>query len=115
MAKILVVDDEADTAEVLSWYLSDRGHEVRTASDGEAALRLAETEPPEVLIADYLLPCGPNGIELATRLRRSVPALKVVIVSGMAADNLLALIAGIQGARVLTKPLDLKSLTTLLG
>jgi two-component system CheB/CheR fusion protein len=72
--KILVVDDNADSAESLALLLGIWKHEVKTAPDGPTALELAPTFKPDVVILDIGLP-RMNGYQVAGELRK-LPALK---------------------------------------
>jgi CheY-like chemotaxis protein len=65
---VLVVEDNSDTAESMALMVRCDGHEVRVALDGPTALRLAEQEPPDVVLLDIGLP-GMDGCEVARRLR----------------------------------------------
>jgi CheY-like chemotaxis protein len=67
-ARVLLVEDNPDTAESTALALRLHGHDVRTASDGPTALALAAAEPPDVVLLDVGLP-GMDGSELACRLR----------------------------------------------
>ena len=82
-ARILVVDDNADAAETLAALLQSAGYEVRTASDGVAALAAIESLPPELAVLDIGLP-GMDGYELANRIRLNRPAadLKLIALTG---------------------------------
>ncbi|HEX5269577.1 MAG TPA: ATP-binding protein, partial [Gemmataceae bacterium] len=66
--RILVVDDNKDSADTLAHLLTLLGHEARTAYDGEAALEAAPLFRPEVVLLDLNLP-GLSGLEVARRLR----------------------------------------------
>ena len=66
--RIMVVDDNADAAEMLSQMLEIAGYEVRSAGDGNAAIALLESFMPNVAILDIGLP-GMSGFELARHLR----------------------------------------------
>ncbi len=66
--RVLVVDDNADTAESLALLLRVLGHEVRTAHDGPSALKVARREHPDVVLLDLGLP-RLDGFEVARRLR----------------------------------------------
>lgn len=68
--KILVVDDNPDSATSMAMMLSMMGHETRTAHDGEAALSTAEEFRPRVVLLDIGLP-KLNGYEVAQRIRQS--------------------------------------------
>lgn len=66
--RILVVDDNHDSALSLAMMLSIMGHETRTAHDGESAVSTAESFLPEVVLLDIGLP-KLNGYEVAQRIR----------------------------------------------
>ena len=65
---LLLVEDDARMAEVLSLALADQGYEVRVAPTGEDALRGAHQHKPDVVLLDLTLP-GMDGIEVCRRLR----------------------------------------------
>lgn len=67
-AQILVVDDEPDILSVLVYHLSREGYRVTTAIDGHGALATAESERPDLIILDLMLP-GMDGYEVLQRLR----------------------------------------------
>jgi CheY-like chemotaxis protein len=69
MSRILVVDDCPDTVATFSLLLRLWGHEVLGASDGQTALALAATKPPDAALVDLCMP-GMDGVEVARRLRR---------------------------------------------
>ena len=68
--RILVVDDNHDSALSLAMMLSIMGHETRTAHDGESAVATAENFLPDVVLLDIGLP-KLNGYEVAQRIRES--------------------------------------------
>jgi len=65
---ILVVDDEANLVELLASYLQREGFNVLTAGDGHAALELARSANPDLVLLDVMLP-GLDGVEVCRRLR----------------------------------------------
>src|SRR6185437_16093635 len=67
--RVLVVDDNADTANGMAKLLKLSGHDVRVAHNGEQALNVAGEYRPEVMLLDIGLP-GMDGYELASSLRR---------------------------------------------
>ncbi|MBI3085521.1 MAG: response regulator [candidate division NC10 bacterium] len=81
--RILVVDDEPVVLEALEALLTREGHEVLQASDGEAALRQAETARPDIILLDLHLP-GLSGFEVVGRLRQiaGLEAIPVIAFSG---------------------------------
>ena len=68
--KVLVVDDEPTVREVVVGYLRRDGHEVAEAADGHTALALLESEPPDLVVLDMMLP-GVNGLDVLRRVRAS--------------------------------------------
>jgi signal transduction histidine kinase/ActR/RegA family two-component response regulator len=115
VVRVLLVDDNVDSAESLALLLRLWGHEVVVAHDGPAALREAEALPPQVALLDISLP-GMDGYELARRLRAQ-PGLKgVVLVAvtgwGQEDDRRRSHDAGFD--HHLTKPVELSALQELL-
>ena len=87
--RLLVVDDEGPVRRLLERMLRDAGYNVTVAEDGVAALaRAATVEPFDLLVSDLRMP-EMQGDELARRLRRATPALKVLYVTGFT-DRLFA-------------------------
>ncbi|MFP5229500.1 MAG: response regulator transcription factor [Acidobacteriota bacterium] len=68
MARILVVEDEANLAQGLLFNLQAEGHEVRIEGDGDSALATLRREPFDAVVLDVMLP-GKNGFEIAAALR----------------------------------------------
>jgi two-component system alkaline phosphatase synthesis response regulator PhoP len=66
--KILVVDDEPDILEILSYNLRKEGFEVITANNGEEGLKKAEQEIPDLIILDIMMP-QMDGVEVCRTLR----------------------------------------------
>jgi two-component system CheB/CheR fusion protein len=114
--RILVVDDNVDTAESMALLLRLRGHEVDVAYDGLAALETAGSFHPEVVLLDIGLP-GLDGYQVARRLRqgrRTAGALLVALTGyGQEEDQHRAREAGFN--HHLTKPVDLPVLYELLA
>ena len=67
--KVLIVDDDAKTVELVKLYLSRDGYRVLTAYDGNEALRLARESHPDLIVLDLMLP-GIDGLEVCRTLRR---------------------------------------------
>ena len=72
--KILVVDDEQDIVDIISYNLSKEGFQVSTANNGKEAIRVAKEVYPDLIILDVMMP-EMDGIE-ACRLMRSMPEFK---------------------------------------
>lgn len=69
-SKVLVVDDQKDIVETVSFCLEQEGYQVFTANDGEQALGVARQEEPDVLVLDVMLP-KENGYQVARYLREA--------------------------------------------
>ncbi len=68
--KLLVVDDEREIADLVKLYLENEGFLVTVCYDGNDALRVIETEEPDLCVLDIMLP-GVSGLELCRRIRES--------------------------------------------
>jgi two-component system, OmpR family, alkaline phosphatase synthesis response regulator PhoP len=68
MNSILLVDDEPDILEILSYNLSKEGYTISTASNGTEALREIKRQTPDLVILDYMMP-QMDGIETAKQIR----------------------------------------------
>jgi CheY-like chemotaxis protein len=82
---VLVVDDEPQLTRVAAMILGRDGHEVTTATSGEAALELIRGAPFDALVSDVSMGAGMNGWELARRARRIRPAMRIVLATGYGA------------------------------
>jgi PAS domain S-box-containing protein len=112
--RILVVDDLKDSAQSLAMLLKLMGNEVRTAYDGEEAVRVAEEYRPEVILLDIGLP-KLNGYEAARRIRERLRRnVQMIALSGWGGeeDRRRAAEAGFNAH--MTKPVELDALQKLL-
>jgi PAS domain S-box-containing protein len=114
--RILIVEDNHDTAESLSTLLGMWGHEVKIAFDGVSALAAAQSFKPDMILSDLGLP-GMDGYELASRLRQEPAFGRVVLVAlsgyGREEDRQRSLQAGFDHHQA--KPLDVAWLYGLVG
>ena len=110
---ILVVDDEAVLAEMVSMALRYEGWTVRTAGDGAAALAAARQERPDAVVLDVMLP-DMSGLEVLGALREHHPELPVLLLTAKDAveDRIAGLSAG--GDDYVTKPFSLEEVVLRL-
>jgi DNA-binding NtrC family response regulator len=86
--QVLVVDDEAGVRTVTARMLTDAGYQVHEAASGRDALRFLESHPETALaIVDIVMP-EMDGITLAVRMAKVVPACRVLLMSGYRPDKL---------------------------
>jgi two-component system CheB/CheR fusion protein len=110
---ILVIEDDPDVRELLEVLLADEGHDVATASDGVMALDLVKrgVVQPDLILADYNLPTGMDGVRATLLLREALNRLvPAIILTGDISTNTLRSI-GVEGCERLSKPMKLKELT----
>jgi len=81
MARVLVVDDDAELRRALSRVLGKDGHEVIEAGDGRTALRMFAGDPVDLVLSDVYMP-DMDGIDFLMRARSAFPEARIVIMSG---------------------------------
>jgi len=111
MARILIAEDEKQIADMIAFKLTNSGHQIIRAQDGEQALQLALKDPPDLIMLDAMMP-GLSGFEVLRRLKsdsalRSVPVI-MVTAKGHERDVLSGLRGG--AADYVVKPFSLKEL-----
>jgi two-component system OmpR family response regulator len=105
--RVLVVDDEASIADLLSMALRYEGWDIRTAGDGATAVREAREFRPDAVILDVMLP-DIDGLEVLRRMRAEWPEIPVLFLT--ARDAVEDRVAGITvgGDDYVTKPFSLE-------
>lgn len=83
--RVLLVEDDLRTREMVELYLRREGHEVIAAADGLSALELADQHEPHLVILDLMLP-GLDGLEVARLLRERRP-VPIIMVTARAAED----------------------------
>ena len=106
--KILIVDDDPRVCRLLSRYLDREGYTIRTACDGQEMRRLVDTEPPDLIILDVMLP-GDDGLSLARELR-SKSDVGIIMLTGKSdiVDKVVGLELGADD--YVTKPFEEREL-----
>jgi signal transduction histidine kinase len=99
---VLIVEDEADVADVAAAMLQECGFEVRVAYRSQLALELlARGEHFDLVFSDILMPDGMNGIDLAQEVERRFPQMKILLTTGYS-DALSD--ATRRGLQIISKP-----------
>lgn len=116
MTKILIVDDEKDIVETLSFLLKSKGYDVISAHDGEEGLKLAKEENPNLIILDVMMP-KINGYKICRLLKydakyKNIP---IIMVTARSQDN-DKLIGEETGANeYITKPFEFSNVLEIIS
>ncbi|MCI8311430.1 MAG: response regulator transcription factor [Lachnospiraceae bacterium] len=106
--KILIVDDDANIAELISLYLTKEFYEVQIVEDGEKALQVFDTFQPNLMLLDLMLP-GIDGYQVCREIRtRSNVPIIMLSAKGEIFDKVLGLELGADDYMI--KPFDSKEL-----
>jgi two-component system, cell cycle response regulator CpdR len=109
MAKILLAEDDASVSAFVTRALTQQGHAVTPVADGMAALAALAAASFDLLLTDIVMP-ELDGIALALKASKDYPAMKILLMTGYAAErqrahNLEALVQ-----RVIMKPFTLEEI-----
>ena len=109
--KLLLVDDEPDILEVLSFNFRNDGYEVFTASDGESGIQVALREIPHLVLLDMMMP-GIDGVETCEIIRSHCQLDSTIVAMLSARDEDYSQIAGFNAGAddYIAKPIGLKVL-----
>jgi two-component system alkaline phosphatase synthesis response regulator PhoP len=106
--RVLVVDDDAKTVELVKLYLNRDGYRVITAYEGEEALRLAREAHPDLIVLDLMLP-GINGLEIC-RILRKESDVPIIMLTAMTTDEDKLAGLGLGADDYVTKPFSPREL-----
>ncbi|MBA2596571.1 MAG: response regulator [Chloroflexota bacterium] len=108
MKQIVVVDDEPVIRDVLTALFESEGYAVRTAADGLAALEVVAEQPPDLVIADIIMP-RLDGWGLLASLREQYPEIPIILLSATFRGQ------PPNGAILVAKPFDVDHLLATVG
>lgn len=115
--RILVIEDNHDSAEVLQTFLEINGHETVIRYSGESGLETAKQIAPDVIICDISLSGKMDGYEVAEEIRRHAQTQSVLLIAlsgyGRSEDKEKSKAAGFD--KHLTKPTDFDALVQLIN
>jgi DNA-binding NarL/FixJ family response regulator len=113
--KVLIVDDNGSTREVLRAILKNLGHEVvGEAEDGKGALKAFVELRPEVVLLDIIMP-GISGIVVLEEIKRIVPAANVIMLTAVDQDDVTADLMTKGAAGIVFKPFSHEDLRKALA
>jgi CheY-like chemotaxis protein len=113
---ILIVDDNPSNMKLVSFLLTNRGYDVKTATSAETAAEVLQTFSPRLILMDLQMP-GVDGFEFTRRLKADPKTQGIAIIAvtayAMKGDEQNALKAGCDG--YVTKPIDTRALPGLIA
>ena len=111
--RVLVIEDNAELRDYLRLALRSEGYEVLTARNGKEALALIDGQRLDAVVTDLFMP-EMDGIETITALRRKLPDVKVVAISGRPGVDYLTVTRELGVQHTLRKPFGIAELVTAL-
>ena len=112
--KILVVDDNEKTHEILKELLLFLGHQVQTTARGTEAITMLERILPDIVITDRRMP-GMSGEELIRKIKESLPHLPIILMTADFLSNTERKVITAAGASdIITKPFSEEELARVL-
>jgi DNA-binding response OmpR family regulator len=116
MAKILVIDDEQSSVDLMKLILKRDGHEVKTAWDGEQGTKIFDQEEFDLVITDILMP-NKDGVKTIQHIRKKNKTLPVIAVSGGGSKGMmdyLAIAEMVGATATMAKPFEQMALRGLV-
>lgn len=108
--RVLIVDDEKNIVSSLRDILKDEGYEVSVADDGLGALKMIQSDPPDLVLLDIWLP-GMDGIEVLKTVKTYHPEIEVLIMSGHGTIDTAVQATKLGAFDFIEKPFSLDQLT----
>ncbi|MEV4705193.1 response regulator transcription factor [Actinoplanes sp. NPDC049316] len=108
-ARILVADDDPKHAQLIRLYLEREGHQVLTVGDGRAALELARSRRPDLVVLDVMMPLV-DGLDVC-RILRAESNVAILLVTARSSENDMLLGLDIGADDYLAKPVSPRELT----
>jgi PAS domain S-box-containing protein len=105
--RILIVDDERHTRDLLEVMLAPEGYLLLTAAGGEEAVAIVAQQPPDLILLDIMMP-GMDGFQVAADLKAKLATRNIPVIMVTALDNRSARMRGLSAGaeEFLTKPVD---------
>ena len=113
MKKLLVIDDEASTRDLLKMSLESDGYTVFVAEDGSKGLEIFARENPPVVLTDIKMP-GMDGIEVLRKVKEQSPDTEVIVITGHGEMNLAVQALQLEASDFINKPISDEGLAVAL-
>ena len=111
MDKILVVDDEIETCNLLSEFLGRKKYDVSIATSGQEAISKIESNKPDVVLLDIRMP-GMDGMEVLRRIKQIHKDIDVIMITAVNEEEVGKKAIGLGASDYITKPIRLNYLET---
>ncbi len=112
MAKILLAEDDKQIGDMISFKLSNSGHQILRAEDGEQVVKLVARERPDLILLDAMMP-GLSGFEVLRRLKSDSTVRSIPVIMVTAKGHERDVLTGLRGGAIdyIVKPFSLKELS----
>ena len=114
MARILVIDDDPQVREMLKQLLERAQYEVGVAPDGNAGVKIHQSDPADLIITDIVMP-EKEGLETIMEFQHHFPAVRIIAISGggkIGPHGYLDTAKAMGAQKTFSKPFDLQELLT---
>jgi two-component system, OmpR family, alkaline phosphatase synthesis response regulator PhoP len=113
--KILVVDDDPSIVNLLASNLEEIGYLVIKGYDGQAAITMARSERPNLIVLDVNMPMT-NGLKATETIRQNeiTKAIPIILLTGETSDRVFPVVQGAGRTVHIKKPVDLEELNSLI-
>ena len=109
MARILIVDDEQESRELISEFLQLKGYQILIAADGQEAITIVKNERPHIVLLDIRMP-GLDGIEVLKRIRAIDKGIGIIMITAVKDERVGEQALKLGACDYITKPIDLNDL-----
>jgi YesN/AraC family two-component response regulator len=113
MKKILVIDDEVPTLQMLKLFLEACGYTVLIAENAASGLEILEKEKPPVVLTDIKMP-GKDGFSILKTIKAKYPQTEVMVITGHGDKDLAKQAFDLDATEFFNKPLDTDALDAAL-
>jgi len=111
--RVLVIEDNEDLREYLRLALESQGYDVLTAAHGQEAISYLAGHPVDAVVTDLFMP-EMDGIELIAAVRKKLPDVRVIAISGKPGVDYLSVARELGVAATLRKPFEVEQLLVAL-
>ena len=113
MKKILIIDDEKTTLQMMKFFLGACGYEVLTAENADSGLEIFEKELPPIFLTDIKMP-GRDVFSILKMIKSIRPETEVMVVTGHGDKDLKKKAFDLEASEFFNKPLDTDALDAAL-